>query len=146
LLAEFAQGATADLQGGSARFHAFDIEDVVDKTDQTVGIRGRDAEQVQGFGVYIAYDTGREQAERAADAGERCTQLVRDGGDELILEIVELGPFRKLKMVLVLLFSGLGKLGGQISSISLRSEERVQERANNDQENKASDNENNVHL
>ena len=50
-----------------------------------------DAQQVLRLGVDVAQQAGGEQAERAANAGERGAQLVRDGGDELVLDGVEVG-------------------------------------------------------
>ena len=88
LLGEFAEGATANLERGAAGLHALKIEDVVDEADQAVGVGHGDAEQILGLGIDVADDARREQAESAADAGERSAQLVGDGGDELILEVI----------------------------------------------------------
>jgi hypothetical protein len=41
---------------------------------------------------------------------------VRDGGDELVLEGVELGALAELETVLMLLFAGLGQLFGEIAN------------------------------
>ena len=109
--AELAEGAAANLQRGAAGLHALEVEDVVDEADEAVGVGDGDAEEVERLGVDVADDAGGEQAERAADAGERRAQFVRDGGDELVFEGVELGALGELEIVLVLLFAGLCAVG-----------------------------------
>ena len=91
LLGEVAEGAAADVQRGAAGLHALEVEDVVDEADEAVGVGDGDAEEVVGFGVDVADEAGGEQAEGSADAGERGAELVGDGGDELVLDGVELG-------------------------------------------------------
>ena len=58
-------------RGAAAGLHALEVEDVIDEADEAVGVSDGDAEEVLGLGVEIAHEAGREQAERAADAGER---------------------------------------------------------------------------
>ncbi len=91
LLGEIAERAAANLEGGTARLHALKVEDVVDEADEAIGVGDGDAEEILCLGVDVADDAGGEQAESAANAGERRAQLVRDGGDELVFEGVELG-------------------------------------------------------
>ncbi len=76
LLSKIAQGAAANLQRGATGLHALEVEDVVDEADEAVGVGDGDAEEVERFGVDVADDAGGEQAECAADAGERRAQLV----------------------------------------------------------------------
>jgi len=90
LLGEVAQGAATDLQGSAAGFHALEIEDVVDEADEAIGIGDGDAEEVERLGVNVADDAGGEEAEGSANAGEWGAELVRDSGDELVFEGVEL--------------------------------------------------------
>ena len=56
LLGEIAQGAATDLQGSAAGFHALEVENVIDETDETVGVGDGDAEEVECFGVDVADD------------------------------------------------------------------------------------------
>ena len=107
LLGEIAQGAAANLQGGAAGLHALEVEDVVDEADEAVGVGDGDAEEVECFGVDVADDAGGEKAEGSADAGERGAEFVRDGGDELVFQGVELGALRELKGVLMVLLARL---------------------------------------
>ena len=123
LLGQVAEGATANLERGAAGLHALEVEDVVDEADEAVGVGDGDAEEVLGLGVYVADDAGGEQTERSADAGERSAELVRDGGDELVFERVELGALGELNLVLVLLFPGVGQLRGEFADGALRADE-----------------------
>ena len=107
LLGEIAQGAAANLQRGAAGLHALEVEDVIDEADEPVGVGDGDAEEVERLGVDVADDARGEQAKRAANAGERGAELVRDSRDELIFEGVELGALSELQCVLVLLLSRL---------------------------------------
>ena len=129
LLGEIAKGAAADLEGRAAGLHALEIEDVVDEADEAVGVGDGDAEEIEGFGVDVADDAGGEQAEGSANAGERRAQLVRDGGDELVLEGVELGALGELKGVLMVLLAGLSKLFGELACRSLRSQKGEKQNA-----------------
>jgi hypothetical protein len=99
--------ARSRLQGSAAGLHALEVEDVINEADKAVGVGDSDAEEIEGFGVDVADDSGRKKAEGAADAGEGSAELVRDGGDELVFESVELGAVRELKSVLMLLLAGL---------------------------------------
>ena len=106
LLEEIAQAAATDVQGGAAGLHSFEIQDVVDEADEPVGVGDSDAQQVLRFGVHGAHQAGGEEAERAADAGERGAQLMRDGGDELVLDGVELGALGEEGVLGLLGFCG----------------------------------------
>ena len=134
LLGEIAEGAAADLEGGAAGLHALEVEDVVDEADEAVGVGDGDAEEVEGLGVDVADDAGGEQAEGSANAGERGAQLVGDGGDELVLEGVELGALGELERVLVVLFARLGELFGEFASGALRAEESEEQNAGGGEE------------
>ena len=94
------------VQRRAAGLHPLQIQDVVDQADQPLGIGGGDPQQVLRLGVYIAEQARGEQAERAADAGERRAQLMRDGGDELILDRVQVGTLGQF----VLLLLGVSRL------------------------------------
>ncbi len=98
---EFMERASAELQGSAPGLHSFEVEDVVNEANQAVGIGDGDAKEVLCFGIERAHDTRGEQAEGAADAGERSAQLMRDGGDELVLEGVEHGAFVEALPVLL---------------------------------------------
>ena len=122
LLGEVAQGAATNLQRGATGLHALEVKDVVNEADEAVGVGDGDAEEVEGFGVYVADDAGGEEAEGSANAGEWGAQLVRDGGDELVFEGVELGAMRELERVLMVLLTCLGELLCQLARGALRSE------------------------
>jgi hypothetical protein len=115
LLGEVAEGAATDLEWGAAGLHALEVKDVVDEADKSVGVSDGDAKEVLGLGVYVTDNAGGEQAEGSADARERGTELVGDGGDEFILESVELGALRELDLVLILLFACVGELHGEFA-------------------------------
>ena len=119
LLGKFAEGAASDLQGGASGFHALEVKDVVDKANEAIGIGDCDAEEVLRFGVYVADDTGGEQAEGSANAGEGSAQLVGDGGDEFVFEGVELGAMGELDLVLMLFFACVCKLACEVPNGSL---------------------------
>jgi len=86
-----ARGENSGESGGSAAgLHALKVEDVVDEADEAV-VLVTAIRRSSGLRIYVPDNSGGEQAEGAADAGERGAELVGDGGDELILEIVELG-------------------------------------------------------
>ena len=81
--------AHGELQLGFAGADAFQVEDIVDEANQTVGVADGDVEHLAhllGAGVEGA---AGDQAERGAQRGERGAQLVGDGGDELVLHAVE---------------------------------------------------------
>ncbi len=145
LLGELAEGATADLEGSAAGLHALEVEDVVDEADEAVGVGDGDAEEVLGLGVYVADDAGGEQTEGSADAGERGAQLVGDGGDELILERVELGALGELNLVLILLFACVGELSGELADGTLRADEGEEENATGAKQRKIAKDRKDVH-
>ncbi len=125
--AEVVQGAAADLERGAAGFHALEIEDVVDEADEAVRVGDGDAEEIQGLGVDVTDDAGGEKAKGAADAGQGGAELVRDGGDELVLEGVELRALGELHLVVMLLLAGLRQLRGELAGGTLRSKKGDQE-------------------
>ncbi len=129
LLGEIAQGAAADLQRGAAGLHALEVENVVDEADEAVGVGDGDAEEVECLGVDVADDAGGEKAEGSANTGEWRAQLVRDGGDELILEGVELGALRELNRVLMLLLARLGELFREFACRALRPQKGEEQNA-----------------
>ncbi len=73
----------------AAALNALEIEDVVDEPDQAVGVGDGDAQQVGGLVVDLAENARGEQAQRAADGGERRAQFVADGGDEFVFQAIE---------------------------------------------------------
>ena len=79
----------ARMQLGVAAADALDVEDVVDELDEPVGVADGDFEHLPHlFGPRLQGAAG-DEAKRRAQAGERGAQLVRDGGDELVLHAVE---------------------------------------------------------
>ena len=74
---------------GVAARDALDIEDVVDELDEAVGVADGDLEHVLHFLRARGERSAGDEAERGAEAGERGAELVRDGGDELVLHAVE---------------------------------------------------------
>ena len=64
-------------------------EQVVDDRPEPVGLRGDDAEQLV-LDLRVELDVrAPDRLRRAVDRGERRAQLVRDGGDELRLHLLE---------------------------------------------------------
>jgi len=118
LTAEIAKRAAAYLQGSSSGLHALDVQNVVDKADETVRVGDSNPEQIERLGIDIADGAGREQAERASDAGERRSEFVRNGRDEFVFESVEVGTLGKLNIVLVLLFACQSELGREFSRVT----------------------------
>jgi hypothetical protein len=113
LLAEIAQGAAANLKRCTPGFHPLEIEDVINQTDKAVGIGGGDTKKVHGPGLKAADGSGGQQTKRSSNAGQGSSQLMGDGGDKFILQLIELGTLGELYFVLVLLFAGLSKLFGK---------------------------------
>ena len=73
---------------------AFEVEDVVDQADQAVGVADGDVQHLlRLFGTRLERPAG-EQAQRSAQRGQRRAQLVRDGGDELVLHAVQRAALR----------------------------------------------------
>ena len=83
---------------------------VVDQADEAVGVSDGNAEQVATLWVERTEHTGGQQAERATDAGERRSELVRDSRDELVFQRVEGGTFFKEALFLVPLVTETGEL------------------------------------
>ena len=65
---------------------ALQIENVVDEPHQTVRVAERDAQQICGLVVDLAQNAGGEQAQGAANRGQRRAQLVAHCGHELVLQ------------------------------------------------------------
>ena len=65
-------------------------QQVADEPQQPVRIPAHDAEEAQLLLVQAACLTFDHQLHVAADGGQRGAQLVRDGGDEVVLHPVEL--------------------------------------------------------
>lgn len=117
------------IWSGAAGLHALEVEDVVDEADEAVGVGDGDAEEVLGFGVDVADDAGGEKTECAANAGEWGAKFVRDGGDEFVLQRVQLGALTELDAVLMLLLSCLRELLGEIAYGALSTQEREEKNA-----------------
>jgi hypothetical protein len=66
------------------------VQHLVDQAREPFGFLGDDAEKL---GALLARDVGvlQQDLRKGADRGERRAQLVRDGGDEIVLQAVELG-------------------------------------------------------
>ncbi|MGH9595589.1 MAG: hypothetical protein ACRD3K_02210, partial [Edaphobacter sp.] len=60
--------------------------------------------------------------------------LMGDGGDELVLEVVELGAVGELKSVLVVLFTRLGELIRELAVGALSPQKGNQQNARKDEE------------
>src|SRR2546430_8701307 len=82
---EVVGGAHGGVELGFAGADALELEDVVYEANETVGVAGRNLEHVPEFLRTGVERTPGDEAESGAQAGERCAELVRDGGDELIL-------------------------------------------------------------
>jgi hypothetical protein len=89
LAGEFVHGTGTEGEWSAAGLHALEVEDVVDETDEAVGVGDGDAQQIGGLIAHLAEQPVGEQPQRAADGGERSAQLVAYGGDELVLHPVE---------------------------------------------------------
>ena len=87
----FATRTLPERGTGAAGLHALDVENVVDQADETVGVGDGDAQQILRLGIDIAHQPGGEQPKRPANTGEGGAELVRNSGDELVLDLVELG-------------------------------------------------------
>ena len=53
------------------------------------------------FRINVAEEAGRQEAKRATNAGEGGAQLVRDGGDELVLDGIEIRALREFFSLLL---------------------------------------------
>ena len=115
-----------ELEGSAVGVHALEVEDVVDEADEAVGVGAGDAEEVLRLGVNCAEHAGGEKAESAANAGERCAELVRDGGDELVFDGVELFALAQCLLVLEGDLVGVVELLGERLCAALRTEVRDQ--------------------
>jgi hypothetical protein len=73
------------------------IQDVVDEPDQPIRVDARDLDDVERVLREPAQHPSFEEPERAADGGQRRAQLVRDGGDELVLELLDLAALRQIE-------------------------------------------------
>jgi hypothetical protein len=127
LLGEVAEGAATDLQRRAAGLHTLEIEDVVDETDEAIGVSNGDAEEVERLGVDVADDAGGKQTEGSANAGKWRAQFVGDGRDELVLEVIELGAMRELEGVLMVLLTGLIELICELTTGALSSQKGDQQ-------------------
>ena len=80
---------TAESLGSSradvACFDAFEIQQVVDQADQSIRVVDADVEHPQTLLVHLTQVAAGEQAECAADGGERGAQLVADDCDQIVL-------------------------------------------------------------
>lgn len=86
---EVVGGAHGVVELGFAGADAFELEDVVDEADETVGVAGGDVEHLlELFGAGGEGAAG-DEAEGGAEGGERGAELVGDGGDELVFHTVE---------------------------------------------------------
>ena len=139
LFDQITERTSADLEGSSAGLHAFEVEDVVDEADEAVGVGDGDAEEVLRLGVEGTHDAGGEQAEGAADAGKGSAELVRDGGDELVLEVVEVRALAELAEVLLVQLVGALEVGGELGAVSPSSCEQDCERGACQGENQSDD-------
>ncbi len=77
--------------------------------------------------IDVADDAGGEKAKGSADAGQRGAELVRDGGDELVLEGVELRALGELHLVVMLLLARMRQLRCKLAGRPLRSKKGDQE-------------------
>ena len=82
-------GAHGGVQFGVAAGDALDIQEIVDEADEAVGVADGDVEHLRLFFGLFGEGPAGDEAERGAERGERGAQLVRDGGDELVLHAVE---------------------------------------------------------
>ena len=88
-LEEGVGGEIGGVELGVAAGDALHVEDVVDELDEPVGVADGDFEHVRYFVGAGLEGAAGDEAEGGAEAGERRAQLVRDGGDELVLHLVE---------------------------------------------------------
>ena len=86
---EIADRAHGAVQLGFAGADAFEVEDVVDQAHQAVGVADGDVHHLAHLFGALHERAAGDEAERGAQRGERRAQLVRDGGDELVLHAVE---------------------------------------------------------
>ena len=81
-----------ELELHGTRVHALNVEHVVDQADQPVGVGHGELEHALGLRGQLAEDAALQQAERAADRGQRCAQLVSNHRDELVLDLLAFTP------------------------------------------------------
>ena len=81
-----------DLHRLGARLDALDVEEVVDQAGQPLAALQRDPDQRVRARGQLAELAAGQQAERAADRGQRGAQLVADDREELVLHPVDLAP------------------------------------------------------
>ena len=81
--------AHGELELGLAGADALEVEDVVDEADEAVGVADGDLEHLLGLLGAGGEGSAGQQAEGSAQGGEGGAELVRDGGDELVLHAVE---------------------------------------------------------
>jgi len=116
-----------DLERGPLGVHALEVEYVVDEADQAVGVGAGDAQQVERRGVDLAEHSAGEQPKRAADAGERRAQLMRDGGDELVLDGFEVAMLPQRLLLLPRQADRLFAFLGEQADLSLCARVRDEE-------------------
>src|ERR1039458_6088099 len=94
-------GTAAQLQRRPAGLHPLQVENVVDQPDQALGVAGGDAQQVLRLAIHVAQQARRQQPQRPANAGQRSSQLVGDGGNELVLHHIHVGTLGQLVLLLL---------------------------------------------
>ena len=88
-LEEIVDRTHGELELGFAGGDALEIEDVVDQADEAIGVVEGDLEHLLHFFGAGEKGAAGDEAEGGAERGERGTELVRDGGDELVFHLVE---------------------------------------------------------
>ena len=66
------------------------VEDVVDQSDQSVGVGLSDPQHLAQWRFNGAHSPAKDQPQRAADRRQRSPKLVTDRRDELALQLFEL--------------------------------------------------------
>ena len=77
-----------EIEDRFARFHFFDIQNVVEQANEPLAVRVCDREQLRGGFRQLSGRVAGEKTERAGDRSERGAQLVAHRGDEFVFQSV----------------------------------------------------------
>ena len=89
-------GHAIHLQGDFPALEALEIENVVDQRDQAHGVAFGHPDQLAGVSRQVAHRATGEQAQRAANRGERRAQLMAHGRHELLFQAIDLATLRDI--------------------------------------------------
>ena len=81
--------AHGGVQLSLAARNSLEVEDVVDQADEAIGVADGDIEHLLCLLGAAGESAAGEQAEGSTQGGERGAELMRNGGDELVLHAIE---------------------------------------------------------